>query len=138
MPTRLTLRPSIAERVTRRSSGQQGPAPSWPSAGRRAPRAAASVAGVSTVRVRFAPSPTGFFHVGSAKAALYNWIDSDQPVVSLRLGEQDEGSGYLSKYQTATGGIHYMLKRNVRVMGEAGWDFERESMRLVLGTMLAF
>jgi len=70
--------------------------------------------------------------------ALYNWVDSDQPVVSLRLGEQDEGTGYLSKYQTATGGIHYLLKRNVRLMGEAGWDFERENMRLVLGTMLAF
>lgn len=70
--------------------------------------------------------------------ALYNWVDSDQPVVSLRLGEQDEGEGFLSKYQTATGGIHYLLKRNVRLMGEAGWDFEREGLRLVLGTMLAF
>lgn len=26
------------------------------------------------VRVRFAPSPTGFFHVGSARTALYNWL----------------------------------------------------------------
>jgi len=25
------------------------------------------------VRVRFAPSPTGYFHVGSARTALYNW-----------------------------------------------------------------
>lgn len=78
------------------------------------------------------PSGRWFF------TALYNWVDSDTPVVSLRLGEQDEGTGYLSKYQTATGGIHYLLKRNVRLMGEAGWDFEREQMRLVLGTMLAF
>ena len=28
----------------------------------------------SPARVRFAPSPTGFFHVGSARAALYNWL----------------------------------------------------------------
>ncbi|MBM3187315.1 MAG: glutamate--tRNA ligase [Chloroflexi bacterium] len=27
-----------------------------------------------TVRVRFAPSPTGFFHVGGARTALYNWL----------------------------------------------------------------
>jgi len=26
------------------------------------------------VRVRFAPSPTGFFHIGNAKTALYNWL----------------------------------------------------------------
>ena len=25
-------------------------------------------------RVRFAPSPTGFFHIGSARTALYNWL----------------------------------------------------------------
>ena len=26
------------------------------------------------VRVRFAPSPTGFLHVGSARTALFNWL----------------------------------------------------------------
>ncbi len=29
---------------------------------------------MSTVRVRFAPSPTGFFHIGSARTALFNWL----------------------------------------------------------------
>ncbi len=28
----------------------------------------------SDVRVRFAPSPTGYFHVGGARTALYNWL----------------------------------------------------------------
>jgi glutamyl/glutaminyl-tRNA synthetase len=27
-----------------------------------------------TPRVRFAPSPTGFFHIGSARTALFNWL----------------------------------------------------------------
>ncbi|MGF1679173.1 MAG: glutamate--tRNA ligase [Candidatus Methylacidiphilales bacterium] len=29
---------------------------------------------MSSVRVRFAPSPTGQFHVGSARTALFNWL----------------------------------------------------------------
>ena len=29
---------------------------------------------MSTARVRFAPAPTGFLHVGSARTALFNWL----------------------------------------------------------------
>ena len=29
---------------------------------------------MSQVRVRFAPSPTGLFHIGSARTALFNWL----------------------------------------------------------------
>ena len=29
---------------------------------------------MADVRVRFAPSPTGFFHIGSARTALFNWL----------------------------------------------------------------
>ena len=29
---------------------------------------------MSSVRVRFAPSPTGFLHVGGARTALFNWL----------------------------------------------------------------
>ena len=29
---------------------------------------------MSNIRVRFAPSPTGFLHVGGARTALYNWL----------------------------------------------------------------
>ena len=28
----------------------------------------------SPVRVRFAPSPTGYLHVGGARTALFNWL----------------------------------------------------------------
>lgn len=30
--------------------------------------------GLETIRVRFAPSPTGFMHIGNVRAALFNWI----------------------------------------------------------------
>ena len=29
---------------------------------------------MSDVRVRFAPSPTGYFHIGGARTALFNWL----------------------------------------------------------------
>src|SRR4051812_3598709 len=32
------------------------------------------VAMAEQVRVRFAPSPTGYLHVGGARTALFNWL----------------------------------------------------------------
>jgi hypothetical protein len=69
---------------------------------------------------------------------LYNWIDADAPVVSLRLGEEATAPGYLSAYRTAALGLHYILRRNVRLLGEGGWDFESDQARLVTGFSLAF
>ncbi|MEV6488094.1 glutamate--tRNA ligase [Actinoplanes sp. NPDC051633] len=44
-----------------------------------------------TVRVRFAPSPTGEFHVGGARSALQNWIYAKQHggVFVLRIEDTD-------------------------------------------------
>jgi glutamyl-tRNA synthetase len=33
---------------------------------------------INTVRVRFAPSPTGYLHVGGARTALFNWLFARQ------------------------------------------------------------
>jgi glutamyl-tRNA synthetase len=43
------------------------------------------------IRVRFAPSPTGYFHVGGARTALYNWIFARQHdgVLVLRIEDTD-------------------------------------------------
>jgi glutamyl-tRNA synthetase len=40
-------------------------------------------------RVRFAPSPTGFFHVGGARTALWNWLFARQHGGSLVLRIED-------------------------------------------------
>ncbi len=47
---------------------------------------------MSGPRVRFAPSPTGFFHVGSARSALFNWFVARQDpegVFILRIEDTD-------------------------------------------------
>ncbi|MEW6354718.1 MAG: glutamate--tRNA ligase [Planctomycetota bacterium] len=44
-----------------------------------------------TVRVRFAPSPTGFLHIGNARTALYNWLFArhERGVFILRIEDTD-------------------------------------------------
>lgn len=49
-----------------------------------------------TPRYRFAPSPTGYFHVGGARTALYNWILALQNsgVFVLRIEDTDESRNH--------------------------------------------
>ena len=46
---------------------------------------------MSGTRVRIAPSPTGFMHVGTARTALFNWLFSHQTngVFILRIEDTD-------------------------------------------------
>jgi hypothetical protein len=74
--------------------------------------------------------PNGRWHV----AGLYNWIDSNTPVFTIRSGEDTP----LSRYHTASGGLHYLLRRNVRLMGELGYDIEAERTRFTIGTFMAW
>ncbi|MDR2371721.1 MAG: glutamate--tRNA ligase [Puniceicoccales bacterium] len=43
------------------------------------------------VRVRFAPSPTGFFHIGGARTALFNWLYARhvEGIFILRIEDTD-------------------------------------------------
>ena len=45
-----------------------------------------------TARVRFAPSPTGYLHVGGARTALYNWLfaRANDGTLILRSDDTDE------------------------------------------------
>src|SRR5881398_3779242 len=44
-----------------------------------------------SVRVRFAPSPTGYLHVGGARTALFNWLFArrHRGVFVLRIEDTD-------------------------------------------------
>jgi len=46
---------------------------------------------MSDIRVRFAPSPTGYLHVGGARTALYNWLYARHVggVLVLRIEDTD-------------------------------------------------
>src|SRR5579862_8697690 len=46
---------------------------------------------MNDIRVRFAPSPTGYLHVGGARTALYNWLFARHVggVLILRIEDTD-------------------------------------------------
>lgn len=71
-------------------------------------------------------------------AGLVNWIEADAPVVSLRLGEQADPPGFVERHRTGSLGVHYLLRRNFRLLGESRWDFDRDQGRLVAGFTTAF
>lgn len=95
----------------------------------------ATTVDAALVEATFWPAgPAGRWYV----SALGNYVEADQPVVSLRLGEQLDPPGLLQTYRTGSLGLHYLLRRNVRLLGEGMWDFEREQARLVTGFTHAF
>jgi glutamyl-tRNA synthetase len=48
--------------------------------------------GIMSVRVRFAPSPTGFLHIGGVRTALFNWLFAKREggVFILRIEDTDK------------------------------------------------
>ncbi len=87
--------------------------------------------GSSMVRVRFAPSPTGFLHIGSARTFIFNWLYArhNGGVMILRLDDTDvERNTELSEVSIFDG-LRWL---------ELGWDEEyRQSERLGLHKQMA-
>lgn len=54
------------------------------------------------VRVRIAPSPTGFLHVGTARAALYNWLFARKNIGKFILRIEDTDIARSSKEMTTS------------------------------------
>ncbi len=63
-----------------------------------------------TVRTRFAPSPTGYLHVGGARTALFNWLFARKHggVFVLRVEDTDEARNTEEARQAIFDGMHWL------------------------------
>lgn len=70
---------------------------------------------MSDVRVRFAPSPTGYFHIGGARTALFNWLYAKHTGGTFVLRIEDSDTERNKKESLES------LLANLRWMG-LDWD----------------
>src|SRR5438477_11795324 len=65
---------------------------------------------MSGVRVRFAPSPTGYLHVGGARTALFNWLFARNAggTFVLRLEDTDEARNTDAARRTIFEGLRWL------------------------------
>ena len=63
-----------------------------------------------TVRTRFAPSPTGYLHVGGARTALFNWLfaRSHGGIFVLRVEDTDEARNTDAARQAIFDGMQWL------------------------------
>jgi glutamyl-tRNA synthetase len=63
-----------------------------------------------TVRTRFAPSPTGYLHVGGARTALFNWLFARKHggVFILRVEDTDEARNTDEARQAIFDGMNWL------------------------------
>ena len=86
----------------------------------------AAQSGGSRPRVRFAPSPTGFLHVGSARTFIFNWLYARRNggTMILRLDDTDVGRNTEASVNSIFEGLKWL---------DLGWDEEyKQSERLDL------
>lgn len=85
-----------------------------------------------SVRVRFAPSPTGYLHIGTARTALFNWLFArkEKGTFILRIEDTDLERSK-KEYEEA-------IIRDLKWLG-IDWDeFYRQSDRLSLYREIAY
>jgi glutamyl-tRNA synthetase len=83
------------------------------------------------LRVRFAPSPTGFLHVGSARTFIFNWLYArhNGGTMVLRLDDTDVERNTDASVASIFEGLRWL---------DLGWDEEyKQSERLALHRQIA-
>ncbi len=82
-------------------------------------------------RVRFAPSPTGFLHIGSARTFVFNWLYARRNggAMILRIDDTDVERNTDASLQSIFDGLSWL---------DLGWDEQyRQSERLALHREMA-
>src|SRR5246500_5484815 len=85
----------------------------------------------ANLRVRFAPSPTGFLHVGSARTFIFNWLFARRSggTMILRLDDTDVERNTEASVNSIFEGLKWL---------GLGWDEEyKQSERLALHRQMA-
>lgn len=83
-------------------------------------------------RVRFAPSPTGYLHIGGARTFIFNWLYARRRggTVVLRIDDTDVERNTQASLDSIFEGLQWL---------ELGWDeFYRQSERLELHRQAAW
>ncbi len=83
------------------------------------------------LRVRFAPSPTGYLHIGSARTFIFNWLYArhHRGTVVLRIDDTDVERNTQQSLDSIMDGLNWL---------DLGWDeFYRQSDRLDLHQRMA-
>jgi glutamyl-tRNA synthetase len=86
---------------------------------------------VPMLRVRFAPSPTGYLHIGSARTFIFNWLYArhNQGTMILRIDDTDVERNTQESLDSIFDGLKWL---------DLGWDeFYRQSERLDLHALAA-
>jgi glutamyl-tRNA synthetase len=90
------------------------------------PESLPSTSAKAQPRVRFAPSPTGFLHVGSARTFIFNWLYArhNGGTMILRLDDTDVGRNTQASVDSIFEGLRWL---------NLGWDEEyKQSERIEL------
>ncbi len=85
----------------------------------------------SAVRVRFAPSPTGYLHIGGARTALFNWLFAHHTggAFVLRVEDTDQARNTAEAAQAIYDGLRWLgldWDEGPQVGGEFGPYFQSE------------
>ncbi len=84
------------------------------------------------IRARFAPSPTGYLHIGSARTFIFNWlyVRKNNGTMVLRIDDTDVDRNTEASLNSIYEGLNWL---------DLSWDeFYRQSERLDLHRKLAY